>query len=158
MSGFFHLPERLAPQKMEILRRSRRVCDLHVVFSRELQKTLESCRGMLRAGALVGVGQKERDGGGRIPLLFRAREVLVDDDLRAVVEVAVLRLPHHKRSGIGQSVAVFEGHRGEFAERRIDHFDSGAEAVERAIRLSGLLIDPDDVALAEGAPFAILAR
>ena len=42
------------------------------------------------------------------PLLFGAGDELVDDDLRAVHEVAELRFPHHERAGIGDGVAVLE--------------------------------------------------
>ena len=47
--------------------------------------------------ALVAVGQQQHQAVALAPLVLGGDEVLVDDDLGAVDEVAELRLPHHQR-------------------------------------------------------------
>ncbi len=54
---------------------------------------------MLRALAFVAVRQQQRDAGQQAPLGFAGGDELVDDDLRAVGEVAELRFPQHERFG-----------------------------------------------------------
>ena len=44
-------------------------------------------------------------------------------DLRAVGEVAELRLPQHQRVRIGQAVAVFEAQHGGFRQQRVDDLE-----------------------------------
>ena len=56
---------------------------------------------VLGALALVAVRQEQHEAVLLVPLVLGGDDVLVDDDLGAVDEVAELRLPHHERVGVG---------------------------------------------------------
>ena len=65
---------------------------------------------------------------------------LVDDHLRAVREVAELRLPEHERRRVGEAVAVLEAeHRGlgELAVVDLEARLRLGEVVERRVLLAG---------------------
>ena len=55
----------------------------------------------------------------RSPLVFAGGDELVDDDLRAVGEVAELRFPEHERLGKVAAVAVLEAEHGGFGKRGV---------------------------------------
>ncbi len=110
----------LAAQDVEIVRRRRAVGDLHVVLGAHLQEALEPRRGMLRPLALVAVRQQADEAGHAQPLALARRDELVEHHLRAVGEVAELRLPQRQRVRLGQRVAVFEAEHGLFREHRVD--------------------------------------
>ncbi len=82
--------------------------------------------GTARAGRWSGRGpgpravRQQQDDARALPPLGLARgDELVDDQLRAVDEVAELRLPQHQRVGAGHRVAVLEADRGVLAEQRV---------------------------------------
>ena len=91
---------------MEVLRRRGGVAHLDVVLGARLQEPLDARRRVLRALALEAVRQQQDEAVHLAPLVFGGDEVLVDDDLGAVDEVAELRLPHHQRLVVGVGVAV----------------------------------------------------
>src|SRR6185369_2988685 len=86
----------LTAQQVIHLHRGSRHADLHVVVGAHLQKTLDAARRMLGARAFVAVRQHHREPAQAAPLDFARHDELVDDDLRAVDEIAVLRLPYHE--------------------------------------------------------------
>src|SRR6266446_6919458 len=95
--------QRLAPgaahltaKHVEILRGSRRLADLHVVFGGKLHEALEPGAGMFRALAFVAVRQEHDETGRQIPLVLARADELVDDDLRTVGEITELRFPEHE--------------------------------------------------------------
>ena len=61
------------------------------------EEPLDAGRRVLRALALVAVGQQQHEPVVLAPLVLGGDEVLVDDHLGAVDEVAELRLPHDER-------------------------------------------------------------
>ena len=80
--------------------------------------------------------------------------------LRAVGEVAELRLPQRQRVRLGGGIAVFETEHGLFRQARIEHLEARlafAEMIERRVALLGLLIEQHRMALREGAALRILA-
>src|ERR1700686_3647469 len=83
----------LAAQQMKILRSGGRLANLHVFFAGELHKALDARAGMLRPLAFITVGKKQDQAGGKIPFVFAGANELIDDDLRAVDEIAELRFP-----------------------------------------------------------------
>ena len=97
----------------------RAVGDADVVLRRELEEALEARARVLGAVALVPVRQQKRQARGLLPLRAARDDELVDDDLRAVDEVAELRLPEDERVGRGDRVAVLEAERRELGERRV---------------------------------------
>ena len=103
--------ERLPAQQVEILRGGRAVGDPDVLLGGELQEPLEARARVLRAVALVAVRQQQREPRGLTPFREAGDEELVEDDLRAVDEVAELRLPEHERLGRRDRVAVLEPER-----------------------------------------------
>ena len=85
---------------MEVLCRSRGLAHLHVVARAELQIAFDARAGVFRPLAFVAVRQQQHESGEQVPLVFASDDELVDDDLRAVGEVAELRFPRTSVSGI----------------------------------------------------------
>ena len=80
--------------------------------------------------------------------------------LRAVGEVAELRLPQRQRVRLGERIAVFEAEHRLFREHRVDDLVARllvAEMVERGVAVLVLLVDQHRMALREGAALAVLA-
>ena len=132
--GLAEVAADLAAQRVEVLRGRRQVRDLQVVLGAELQEALEPRARVLGALALVAVRQEHDQTRRAAPLLLAARDELVDDDLRAVREVAELRLPQREPVRVDRAVAVLEAeHRG-FRQERVRDREAraaGAELVER---------------------------
>src|SRR5205807_1520448 len=155
--GLAHLP----PQHVEHLRRRRRHAHLHVVLRAQLQEALEARRGMLGPGPLVAVRQQQREAAETLPLGLARADELVDDDLGAVGEVAVLRLPDHERLRIGGRVAVLESHHRLFGQHGIDHLHARlplGDVLQRDPGGIGVLIVQHRVSMEEGSARAVLAR
>ena len=83
----------LPSQQMEILRGRRRITNLEIVLRAKLEITLEARARMFRSLAFVTMRQQHHEPRRLLPLVFRSRDVLIDDRLRAVAEVAKLRFP-----------------------------------------------------------------
>ena len=71
---------------------------------------------MLGALAFVAVWQQQHQAVLLAPLVFGSNDVLVDDDLCAVGEVAELGFPHHECFVVGVRVTVFETNCGVFGK------------------------------------------
>ena len=151
-----HLPA----QQVEELRRRRGVAHLHVVLGGGREEALDARRRVLRPLAVVAVRQQQDEPVALAPLVLGGDDVLVDDDLGAVDEVAELRLPHHERLGRRLGVAVLEAER-----RRTPTAASRTprtaptrrpQVVERDPRLAGLVVDQRGVAMRERAPPGVL--
>src|SRR5205807_330196 len=95
------------------------VADLDVVGRAELQEALDARARMLWAGALVTVRQEHDEPGEAHPLVFGGHDELIDDHLRAVHEVAELRLPYDEALGAVEAVAVVEGEDALLGERTV---------------------------------------
>ena len=146
---------------MKILRRGRGLADLDVVARRQLQKALDARAGMLRPLPFVAVRQQHHHAGEQIPLVLARGDELVDDDLRAVREIAELRLPQHQRLGIIAAEAVLESQHGSLGKRRIVNFEPGLlrrHVFERNVFLLGLDVDQRGVPLVERSAPADPAR
>ena len=137
---------------------------LDVVLGAELQEALEARRRMLRALALVAVRQEHREAAHALPLGFARGDELVDHDLRAVHEVAELRLPDHQLEGLRGRVAVLEAEHRLLGEQRVDDDEVGlpvADVLQRdvdaRIPLLAVLVVEHRVAVGERAAPAVLA-
>src|ERR1051326_1712332 len=86
----------LAAQNMEVLRGGREIADLDVVLGARLKKELDASAGMFRPLPFVAVGKQQHNSTGALPFRFRGDDKLIDDRLRAVNEIAELRLPKTK--------------------------------------------------------------
>ena len=87
----------LAAEQVEVLRGGGGLADLHVVAGGEVQVALDARAGVLGSLAFVAVRQQQDEAGEQAPLGFAGGDELVDDDLRAVGEVAELGLPEDER-------------------------------------------------------------
>src|SRR6266508_2944061 len=90
----------LAPQHMKILRGGGWIADLDVILGARLEKSLEARAGVLRALPFIAMRQKQNNPAGALPLRFRRHDELIDDGLRAIGEIAELRLPKTEHSRI----------------------------------------------------------
>jgi len=133
--------ERLSAEQMEELRRRRAVAHADVVLGPLLEEPLEPRTRVLRAVPLVAVRKEQREARGLVPLRPARDDELVDHDLRAVDEVAVLRLPDHEGVRRGAGVAVLEAERRVLGERRVVDLERGVgarQALDRNRRLARL--------------------
>src|ERR1700722_19502326 len=78
----------LAAQQMEILRGIRRLTNLKIVASRELQKAFDAGARMLRSLTFIPVRQKEDQSGKQSPFVLAGADELIDHGLRDIGEVA----------------------------------------------------------------------
>ncbi len=121
-----HGAAHLAAQQVEELGGGRGVADLDVVLGGQREEALDARRGVLGALALVAVGEQQHEPRGLAPLVLGGHEVLVDDDLGAVEEVAELRLPDDQRVLVDHRVAVLEAERGVLGQQRVVEPELGA--------------------------------
>jgi hypothetical protein len=84
------------------------LADLDVVAGGELEVALDAGAGMLGTLAFIAVREQQRDAAEQPPFVFGGGDELIDDDLRAVGEVAELRFPQDERFRVVAAVAVFE--------------------------------------------------
>ena len=109
--------ERLPADEVEVLGGRRAVRDADVLLRGELEEALQARARVLGPVPLVAVREEQGQARGLSPLREAGDDELVDDDLRAVDEVAELRLPEDERVRRGDRVAVLEGERGELGQR-----------------------------------------
>ena len=83
------------------------------------QKTFHARARMLRPLAFVAVRQQHHQAARLAPLLLGGRYELVDDDLRAVREIAELRFPQVQRLRLGHAVAEFKAEHAKLAQRAV---------------------------------------
>src|SRR5438309_5581863 len=152
-------PMHLAAEDVEVLRRRGQVADLHVVLGAELEEALEARARVLGALALVAVREEQHEAAHALPLRLRAGEELVDDHLRAVDEVAELRLPDDQPARVGEAHAELEAEDGVLGQHAVDDAERhlvAPDVVERNVAVAGLDVVEDGVALAEGAAAGVL--
>ena len=150
----------LAAQQVEVLRGGRGVADLDVVLRAQRQEALDPGAGVLGTLPLEPVRQQQHQPGGLTPLVLGRHEVLVDDDLGAVDEVAELRLPQDQRVLVGHRVAVLVPDRGVLGQQRVVDPEARGrpgQVVQRGPAALVLEVDQRGVALAERAAAAVLA-
>ena len=131
---------RLAAQQVEVLRRRRAVGDADVDVGGELQEPLGPRAGVIRALAFVRVRQQQHQRRALPPLAARRDEELVDHDLRAVDEVAVLRFPDHQPRRLLDVVAVLEAEHRVLGQRAVVDLERGArlrQRLQRHVRAAG---------------------
>ncbi len=63
---------------------------------------------MLGSLALVAVGKEQRQPAEPPPLRFTGADELIDDDLRAIDEIAKLAFPDYETVRRGRTVSLFE--------------------------------------------------
>src|SRR5688572_11693059 len=88
--------ERLPSQQVKVLSGRRAVGHAHVGIRGDLQEPLDAGARMIRSLSFVAVGQEQHEGWGETPFRAARHDELIQDHLRAVDEVAILRFPHDK--------------------------------------------------------------
>ena len=126
----------------------------------ELEITLEARARMLGTLSFVSVRQQQHESGILAPLGAARRDELIDDRLRDVGEVAVLRFPQHELVGRGDAESVLEAEHRRLGQRAVID-------LERARRLrqlaSGVYTSPvfdvvqHRLAMRERAALGVLA-
>src|SRR4029453_444656 len=94
-----------------------------------------------------------------LPLRFGRRDELVDDDLRAVPEVAELPLPNDKLVRVGHAEAELEAEHGVLGQHAVEdeHVPlPRTDVVQRRERLAGVDAVQPGVAMAERPAPAVL--
>ena len=109
----------LPAQQVEVLRGRRAVHEPQVDVGGRLEEALGSRARVLRALPLVAVRQQEHERRLQAPLRAAGRDELVEDHLRAVDEVAVLRFPDDEAIGLLDVVAELEADGGVLGERAV---------------------------------------
>ena len=112
-----HLPTK----DVEVLGRGGGVDHLNVVLGAQSQEALDARRTVLGTLALVAVRQQHHQCVVLIPLVLGGHDVLVDDDLRTVDEVAELRFPQHQSFGVRVGISVLEAECRIFRQQRVVH-------------------------------------
>ncbi len=131
---------RLPPQQVEVLRRGRAVGDADVDVGGELQEALGTRARVVGPLPFVRVRQQQDERRALPPLAARRHQELVDDDLRAVDEVAVLRLPDHQARGLLHVVAVLEAEDRVLGQRAVVDLEGRArlrQRLQRHVRAPG---------------------
>src|SRR6266478_3652867 len=152
-------PMHLAAEDVEVLRRRAQVADLHVVLGAELEEAFEARARVLGALALVAVREEQHEAAHALPLRLGAGEELVDDHLRAVDEVAELRLPEDQPARVGEAHAELEAEDGVLGQHAVDDAEGllvAPDVVEWDVLVVGVDVVEDGVALAEGAAAGVL--
>ena len=88
-------------------------------FPRKAAGSVRCARSNAPALALRSRAAAAAPGRSADSISLRRHHELVDDDLRAVDEIAELRFPHHQRQRIGHAIAELKAHHGEFAQRAV---------------------------------------
>ena len=88
---------------------------------------------MLRPLSFVAVRQQQHYSRILSPLGSIGRDELIDDRLRYVHEIAVLRFPQHQRVFRRCAVAVLESKYRGLGQRAVVDLDSGARSVSKVL-------------------------
>ena len=132
----------------------------HVAVHAAAQEAFHARAAVLGALVLVAVRKQQHQAVHGVPLLLGAAQVLVQDDLGAVHEVAELGLPEGEHLRRGERVAVLE------AEHRVLAQGGVVDLEQRLALLQVLQVDVllvavlhlhDGMAVAEGAALHVLA-
>ena len=114
-----HLPA----QQVIDLRRRRRHAHLHVVLRAQLQIAFGTRRRMLGPLPFEPVRQQQRETAHAAPFHFTRADELVDDDLRAVGEVAELRFPDHQLIRLRRRITVLEPQHRVLGQHAVDDLE-----------------------------------
>ena len=124
------------------------------------QKPLGPRARVLGSLALVTVRKQEDERRRQPPLRSAGGDELIEHHLRAVDEIAVLRLPNHQPPRLLHVVAELEADRGVLAEGTVVDLERGArlrEFLQRNQLLAGVRVVKHRVAMAERAALDVLA-
>src|ERR1700733_7286714 len=115
--------QNLTAQKIKILRRCCRVCDLKIVLTTKLDKSFQASARMLRALSFVSMWKQQNKARFLSPFFFTSRNKLVDDSLCAICEIAKLRFPNNEIVLSDNRISILETHPAFFGKRAVDYFE-----------------------------------
>ena len=145
-------PVRLPAEHVEQLGRRGGVADLHVVFGTELQEAFEAGVTVFRALAFVAVRKEHHQAAVFAPFAFAGAQKLIDDRLGHVDEVTELGFPDDQSGRVGAGEAIFKTEDRKLRQGRVHHDDAALVLRKFGkwhVRLAGLVIKPDGVAMRE---------
>src|SRR6185369_14324198 len=93
--------------------------NLDVVLGAVLKETLHTRARVLGTLALVTMRQEKHEARKPVPLVLARRDELINDDLRAVQEIAELRLPDDERIRRVERITELESEHASLAERAV---------------------------------------
>ena len=152
--------DHLTAQHVEHLRRGGGHADLDVVLRAQLQEALEPGRRMLRSLALIAMGQEQRESREAAPLRLTGADELVDDDLRAVAEIAELALPDGQAMRFRRREPILEAHHRLLGKHRVGDGEGGligGQMLQRHESPARRLIVQHRVTMKKRAASAVLA-
>src|SRR5438105_6729644 len=118
--------QRLPAERVKIIRGRARIEHPDVALCGQLKEPLQARARMLRTATLITMGE-EQGQTRRLPPFSQPRhDELVDHDLRAISEVAELRLPANQRVGRVGAVAVLESQRRILRQRAVVQLEGRA--------------------------------
>src|SRR5215208_1229010 len=151
---------RLTPQDVEVLGGGRAVDQTQVDIRGGFEKPLGTGVGMLRSLPLVAMRQEEYQRGCQAPFGSTGSNELIEHDLRAVDEVAVLRFPDHQTLRFLHVVTKLEPDCRVLGKGAVVNLKSSAslrEFLQWYQLLAGIGIMKHRVAMAERAAFDVFA-
>lgn len=91
----------------------------NIIIIVQFQEPFNPSRRMLSALSVHAVREQQNNAAVNAPLNLATRDKIINHNLRAVREIAELRLPHNKRVFVALSVPVLEAEDSEFTEVRV---------------------------------------
>src|ERR1043166_4531669 len=155
------LPLYLPAKTMKVLGGCGWIDDLDIVLRGQSQETFEPRAGVFGTLSFKSVRQQQHNPAQSPPLVFRAGDELVDDDLRRIPEVAELRFPTHQSVWPIQAVAVFESQHSCLGKRAVQDFDRRlirGKVLQRRVGLASSVVMQHRVPLAESPASRDLSR
>ena len=152
--------QRLTAQHVEVLRGGRAVDDAHVQVGSQLQEALDARARVIRPLAFVAVRQQQHERRRHAPLGAARHQVLVENRLRAVDEVAILRFPQHESPRFLQVVAEFEADHGQLRQRAVVDLEGRLrlrQHLQRRVAVARDRIVQHGMAMTEGAALHVFA-
>src|SRR5262249_25646948 len=107
---------------MKVLGRGARIAKTQIIRSAKLQKPFESRARMLRSMPFVALVQEHRESRRLFPFIFAGRNVLIDDRLCDVIEIAELRFPCHQRILSNYGIAILKTQHAGFGKGTVENF------------------------------------
>ena len=157
--GFAELPLQLPAQGVEEVGCRGDIGDYQVVLGTHLQEAFHAGAGVLGTAAFIAVWQQQHDAVHVGPFLLGSHNVLVDNGLGTIGEVAVLGLPQHQVVGVGHGVTIFKAQYPKLTQQRVVDIERsllGVNARQAVVGFVGHFVVNDGVAVGEGATLHVL--
>ena len=145
---------------MEVLSGRSAVANLHIIFGAELQEAFNAGAGVLRPLALETVRQQQNKSAGLIPFRFRRAQELINNDLRAIDEIAELGFPKNESQRVGHAIAELKTHHRIFTEQAVNGLKLDLvwlQVLESHVAIAALVIVELEMALSKRSAAHVFA-